>query len=173
MKDSRLVPLYREMAASDQNFHGLTILQHAEQIGKLIKTHKVKTLLDYGCGRADAYRSPFKVWDAWGLKWSNVALYDPAFERYERLPDRRFDMVLCSDVLEHVPEEDVERFIVDLFDHAKVLVWASVCCRPAKKTFPQTGENLHVTVKSFEWWREKLAAAATLIEVGFVLVETP
>jgi len=171
---SNLVPLYREMAEGGEQFHGLSILQHAKSIGRLLKEYDVSTVLDFGCGRGDAYRSPHKLHHEWGLKRIDVALYDPAFSRHDHLPERRFSAVLCSDVLEHIPEENVNDFIGGLFKRAKRLVWASVCCRPAKKTFPQNGENLHVTVQPLEWWQERFKAVSTFFPgITYVLVETP
>lgn len=168
-----LLPLYREMAETGTNFSGLSILQHAKQIGALIKLTKSATLLDFGSGRGDAYRSPHKVSHTWGLKRSAVTLYDPSFKGIDVLPNRKFDMVVCSDVLEHVPEVDVDAFIGTLFNYAKLHVWASVCCRPAKKTFPTTGENLHITIQPLDWWREKFVGASELFGPSFTLVETP
>lgn len=171
-----LIARYRDMAAMGGNFHGLSVLQHVDAIGKLLKSHGCESLIDWGCGRGDAYSSPHKVHHAWGIKRKDVWLYDPAFERHANKPGGRRDAVVCSDVLEHIPEEDVERFIGDLFNHAKKVVWASVCCRPARKCFPDTEINLHVTVKPFEWWEARFKEVAVLFyENGlpFVLVETP
>ena len=167
-----LIPLYREMAETGDNFQGLSILKHSDAIGRLVRAYKARTLLDYGCGRGDAYHSPHKVYRQWGLKRSDVALYDPAFKKHEILPPRRFDAVLCSDVLEHIPEPDLDPFIADLFNHAKKFVWASVCCRPAKKTFPD-GTNLHVTVAPFEWWQDRFKRLGRGGGIDFHLVETP
>ena len=65
---SRLVPLYQELAAKDSaNFAGLSVLQHAEALKKLANKYKPKTLLDYGCGRGDAYRSPHKLHHQLGI----------------------------------------------------------------------------------------------------------
>jgi hypothetical protein len=165
-----LLGRYRDMAAFGGNFHGLSILQHVEQIGKLLRQHQCESVLDWGCGRADAYGSPHKIHGAWGIKRKDVHLYDPAFKSYAEKPTRKADAVICSDVLEHVPEDEVADFILDLFDHAKKVVWASVCCRPARKCFPNTEINLHVTVKPFEWWQDKFENLSST--VPFVLVET-
>lgn len=127
-------------------------------------------MLDFGCGRGDAYRSPHKVYHQWGFMRQNVTLYDPAFNRDNGLPHGQFDLVVCSDVLEHIPEDEVDAFIGRLFGHAKRAVWASVCCRPAKKLFPD-GTNLHVTIQSYEWWKEKFEQHAA--GTRFELVETP
>ena len=75
-----LVPLYKSMSETETgNFLGLSILNHTKEIGHLIKEVDAKTVLDYGCGRGEAYRSPHKVHHKWGLRRSQVTLYDPAF----------------------------------------------------------------------------------------------
>lgn len=173
MSIDTLVPAYKAMAGTD-NFHGLSILQHAPSIGKLVRSVRARTLLDFGCGRGDAYRSPHKVWHHWGLERANVTLYDPAFNRDNVLPaaGRKFDVVVCSDVLEHVPEAEVDEFIDRLAAYTRHALWASVCCRPAKKKF-EDGTNLHVTVQPYSWWLEKVEAAARKHNIGFILLETP
>ncbi len=167
-----LIPLYREMAAGGASFRGLSLLQHSKQIGDLIREHRARSLLDYGCGAGDAYHSPHKVHREWGLRWFDVKLYDPAFPRLDEKPHGKFDGVIASDVLEHVLEAEVEAFIDTLFSHARKFVWASVCCRLAKKSFPGTDMNLHVTVKPITWWRDKFSAHADS-GISFYLVETP
>lgn len=167
---------YREMAEGGKQFRGLSILDNQAQVGKFLRDIGANEVLDYGSGAGDAYRSPHKVHHGWGIKRQNVHLYDPSFPAYDRKPVRRFDAVICSDVLEHIPEEDVQRFIGDLFNHAKFGVWASVCCRPAKKFFPNTGSpgvNLHITVKPYEWWEQQFKDVAVLfVGVEWHLVET-
>lgn len=147
-----LIKQYRKMAAAGGSLRGLAILRYREQIADLVRKHKAATLLDYGCGAGDQWRQPHRLHRDFGLRWFDVELYDPAFPEHQEKPWGKFDGVLCSDVLEHVPEDEVEAFVATLFSHAKRFVWASVCCRPAKKTFDD-GTNLHVTVKPIEWWR--------------------
>lgn len=166
-----LIPAYRAMAGTE-NFHGLSILQHADSIGKMVRVMRAKTLLDFGCGRGDAYRSPHRVWKHWGLPFSGVTMYDPAFNRNNEMPKGKYDVVVCSDVVEHIPETEVDAFIERLFGYARHAVWASVCCRAAKKSFPD-GTNLHVCVKAHSWWFEKFEAASRRHNVAFTLVETP
>jgi hypothetical protein len=109
----------------------------------------------------------------WGLKWWDITLYDPAFERICETPHGKFDGVLCSDVLEHIPELAVDLFIERLFGYATKFVWASVCCRPAKKTFPDGVTNLHVTVHDMAWWTAKFEQAKAKYGIDFYLTETP
>lgn len=171
---SDLIPRYREMAATGEQFFGLSVLQHVASIKKLARSVGAKSMLDYGCGRGDAYRSPHKLHRQIGISRLAVRLYDPAFPQHDRPPQGRWDLVVSSDVLEHVPAGDVEAFLRTVFNHARKAVWISVCCRPAKKTFPGTGINLHVTLQPYLRWHEAVSRAS--VEAGgipFILVETP
>lgn len=171
-----LTPLYRQMADTGENFHGLSIKQHEKTIRKLVRRTDAVTILDYGCGRGDAWGNGTKLHQDLGLKRKDITLYDPAFKAHSRpiREDRKFDGVLCSDVLEHIPEPDVPAFIDRLFGHARKFVWASVCCREAKKCFPD-GTNVHVTLQPYEWWMDQMhiANARLISPVEFCLTETP
>lgn len=169
---SALLKQYREMASSGQQFRGLNVLQYAKHLHKLVKHFDVRTVLDYGCGAGDQWRSPHDLHKLLGVRRADVTLYDPSFRGLDRAPSGRFDLVLCSDVLEHVPEAHVDEFIDALFARARILVWASVCCRPAKKSFPD-GTNLHCTVQPKEWWVGKFVDAGARHGVTFSLEETP
>lgn len=170
---SNLIPQYQAMASTGLHFPGTAILQHVAAIQKMVRKHNAVNLLDYGCGRGDAYRAPHRLHAQLGLKWYDVTLYDPAFPQHARpMPvGKKFDGVLCSDVLEHIPEGDVDAFIAGLFEHARRFVWASVCCRPAKKNFPDSDVNLHVTLQPLGWWYDKFGQHSG--GVDFQLTETP
>jgi hypothetical protein len=140
---------------------------------KLVRSHGAKTLLDYGSGAGDAWKQPHRMHRELSMRWFDITLYDPAFPEHDEKPHGLFDGVLCSDVLEHIPEQDVDAVVAELFAHARMFVWASVCCRPAKKSFPD-GTNLHCTLYPIEWWHalfERLAPRDR--DVRWYLVETP
>lgn len=164
---------YKRLAATGQQFRGLSCLQHAEQIGELIKATGSKTLLDWGCGGGDQYRKPHQLQKRWGV--DRPRLYDPHFPRYSGKPIGRFHGVICTDVLEHLRETAVDAFIAGLFNHAERFVFASVCCRPAKKVF-SNGENMHLTIQPYDWWHAKFEVAeagqAARPIVRWQLVET-
>lgn len=167
---SDLIPLYKQMAAEGGNFHGLSVLKYAASIAKLARSVGAKTMLDFGCGRGDAYSSPHKLHHVLGIRRPNVTLYDPAFPKHDKKPTGTYDLVVCSDVLEHVLEEDVPAFLDGLFARANKAVWLSVCTRAAKKTFPNSDINLHVTIRPYLWWHEQISRAAG--GKAFILVET-
>lgn len=161
---------YRDLAKLGGNFRGLSLLQHAKEIAAVVKRHRVTTLLDYGSGAGDAYRQPYEIHRKWGVDKLRIRCYDPSFPKLDKPVTGRFGGVICSDVLEHVPEDTVDAVIAKLFEHASEFVWASVCCRPAKKLFADGG-NMHVTLHPLDWWRAKFEAACG--ERTFYLVETP
>jgi hypothetical protein len=167
---SDLLKQYRDMAALGGNFRGFSLIQHAKEIRDVIARHRASTILDYGSGAGDAYKQPHELHKLWGLNRTRITLYDPSFKHIDRPVTGKYSGVICSDVLEHVPEPEVDAFIDTLFSHAIDFVWASVCCRPAKKFFAD-GTNMHVTIHPIEWWREKFEALCE--GQTFYLVETP
>lgn len=164
--DPATIDYYREKSATGLQFRGLSILEHAADVGRLIAKTKSRTVLDYGCGRGDQYKVN-RLHQTWSVPMPT--LYDPGNAIRDKKPEGRFDFVICSDVLEHVEEEFVDAVIADLFAYATKFVWLSVCCRPAKKSFPD-GRNLHLTIRPPEWWTEKVKAHAG--ETPFKLVFT-
>lgn len=126
-------------------FPGHSLVAHIPEIKHLISRWGFQDMLDYGCGKALFHPD-------WGIP---CALYDPAHEPYSRKPDGRFDLVICTDVAEHIEEAKVDEFLEDLFSYAEKLLFISVCTRLASKVMPD-GRNAHLTVKPKSWWLEKL-----------------
>ena len=91
--------------------------------------------------------------DYWGIDY--VHCYDPSYAKYSTLPLGPFDGVICTDVLEHCPEDDLPWIVTEIFAYAENFVYANVACYPAMKRFP-TGENAHCTVRAPEWWARPL-----------------
>ena len=127
-------------------WNGRVALLYLEEIKSLCKKHAAKTVLNFGCGERLPKGEGLGV--ALNLP---VTPYDPAFEEYDRLPCSRYDCVICTDVLEHVPEEHLNRVLTDIFVRANKFVFISVCCRKAKFNLTRT-RNAHATVKPESWW---------------------
>ena len=50
-------------------------------------------------------------------------MYDPAYYKYEQYPDRKKDCVICTDVIEHIPPQDVVQLIKEIFSLANKTVF--------------------------------------------------
>jgi hypothetical protein len=152
--------------APDKTFDGRSLPPHVNAIKMMIDRHRVTSLLDYGCGKAEAYnriigrmedgREVKGLKAIWGLK--EVALYDPGYEPYSKLPEGSFDAVISTDVLEHCPEEDIEWIVGEIFAYSRKTVFCTVATYPAVKKLP-TGENAHITIKSAGWWLDHFERA--------------
>lgn len=149
----------------DQTFSGISLQPHVPLIDGLIKRFRAATLLDYGCGKAEGYRTVFQLPDGrrvqglqqlWNLR--QVTLYDPGFAPYSAYPQGRFDAVVNTDVLEHIPEEDIDWILAEMFGFARSFLFTAIACYPANKILPN-GWNAHVTLKSPGWWLDKLEQA--------------
>ena len=152
--------------SAGQTFPGQVLPRHVGSVARLVDAAGARTVLDYGAGKAGAYQSlpdqapesPVKAMPAWGEDM-RVTVYDPAYPPYSEMPEGRFDGVICTDVLEHIAEEDIPWILQELFSHAAAFVYASVACYPAKKVLPN-GENAHVCQKPPAWWDAQFRAAA-------------
>jgi hypothetical protein len=170
----KLVEMYKTMheqgspevgRPATKTFSGKSLIEHVGRIGGLIEETGAKTLLDYGAGKGLFYEpypgapadSRFKSMKQWGD--TKVTCYDPGYEPFSGAIEPKYDGVICTDVLEHITEEDIPWVLDKLFRHAQHFVYAVAACYPAKKFLPD-GQNAHCTVQPPEWWREQLEAAA-------------
>lgn len=149
----------------DQTFSGISLQPHLQSIDGLIRRFRAATLLDYGCGKAEGYRATFQrpdgrkvqgLQELWNLR--QVTLYDPGYAPYSAYPQGRFDAVVNTDVLEHIPEEDIDWILAEMFGFASSFLFTAIACYPAKKILPN-GMNAHITLKSPGWWLDKLERA--------------
>lgn len=148
---SDLVSLYQQMHSKDDRvFMGTSTIKHAARIGSLIEELKLKSLLDYGCGKGFQYLY-YQVHRMWHGVFP--VLYDPGVYGLDELSTETFDGIICIDVLEHVEESSLPGILSYMSTHSKILVYLSISTRLAKKQLPN-GQNAHVTVKSPEWWTE-------------------
>lgn len=122
-------------------------------IKDLIEKYNAQSLLDYGCGKA-MHHVEKKIYDSIGMR--DVELYDPAIEKYSILTDRILDCVVCVDVLEHVPEINLEHTLDKIVSKARLFVFFAISCNPARDIL-EDGSNAHITLYEPKWWIEKLS----------------
>ena len=135
-------------AEKDTNYPGNNLKPQLHHIIDLVKDTKATTLLDYGCGKGLQY-SKWKHHEELGVM---PELYDPAVPEYEELPDGPFDGVYSTDVMEHIPKEQLPETFNSIFSRAEKFVFLAICTKPAIAILP-SGENAHCTVEPIGFWK--------------------
>lgn len=149
--------------APTETFDGRSLAPHTLTIRDLIGLTGAKTLLDYGAGKGTLYNmrdlkgpdgeTHSDLRSYWGV--DSIALYDPGYAPYSAYPTGRFDAVISTDVLEHIPEDDIPWVLDEIFGFAEKFVFVTIAAFPARKLMPD-GTNAHCTIQSLEWWQERL-----------------
>ncbi len=171
---SELLVLNREMhdhgagrggKSPAETFAGQSLGDHVARISTLVRKHRARTILDYGSGKGNLYEplpgeaagSRFKTMRAWD--GARVTCYDPGYAPFSGPIEQHYDGVICTDVLEHIADDDIPWVFDELFRHARSFVFAVAASFLACKTLPN-GENAHVTLQPASWWLEHIKAAS-------------
>src|SRR6187402_3606554 len=117
---------------ADRADYGASGQKWANTVRELAKSLPATTILDYGAGKRTLER-------ALGFGISN---YDPAVAEISAPPEPA-DLVVCTDVLEHIEPERIDALLDDLRRLTIRAVFLSVATRPAKKTLAD-GRNAHL-----------------------------
>jgi len=121
----------------------------------VVMEYKPKRVLDVGCGHGFVVKKLLDCGvDVIGLDFSEYAgelIPDDRFIVAEAkelpFPDNSFDVVCSKGVLEHIPENELDQVISEMFRVGRNVV-AEVC----HKTKYEDG---HITIHPKEWWRTK------------------
>ena len=129
--------------------YGASAGQFATEVRLVIDYLKPKTVLDFGCGKASLIKQI-------ACNYPDVELYgyDPAIEGRDALPVEKADLVICIDVLEHIPE-DVLPGVIEKIAAISDNVFFVLHHTLAYNVLPN-GKNAHCTVKPPYWYYELL-----------------
>lgn len=162
---------YKKAHIDPEAFPGISIRYYVKDINTLIQTTNSKTLLDFGCGKGEQYYSK-ELKEKWGKlpneKWGIMpTLYDPAVEKYNKLPTDLFDGVISTDVMEHVPEDSTDFVLEQIFSKAKKFVFLAIATyvgKPTSRKLPN-GEQPHITVHENKWWIKQIVKHTPNVKV--------
>lgn len=119
--------------------YGTSSSKWVEHVRMLAQAFGCRSILDYGAGK--------------GLLSREIPLvknYDPAIDEWAGEPEPA-DMVVCTDVLEHVEPEYLHEVLDHLSELTNKVAFLTVATRPAQKTLAD-GRNAHLIVEGAEWW---------------------
>lgn len=131
----------------------------AGEVAKLVEEFGCKSILDYGCGKgslaAELRRS-----------FPDVREYDPAIAGKDTAPSPA-DLVVCTDVLEHIEPGMVDSVLDHLQKATKKVLLFSIATTPAKK-FLADGRNAHLSLHGLAFWEAALCAKFEGVTVGMM-----
>ena len=161
------IQMYQTMHATKNKFPGHSVEPHATDIKILVERTKATSLLDYGCGSGLQY-SQTKIHEHWGIL---PTLYDPGVPKFTNKPNRMWDGVICTDVMEHIPESAVYEILYDIISSASKFVFFNISTRLATAILPN-GENAHCTVHEHVWWEEQITKMKNDIGTNIIILLT-
>lgn len=137
--------------------------RHAGDVYALIsRVHEMKgtdvelakvTVLDYGCGQGALKKA---------LHPHRVQEYDPGIRGKDILP-KPCDLVVSTDVMEHVEPKALMRVIDHIFKLTGYMSYIVIATRPANAVLPG-GRNAHLIVQDAEWWTSAFTRPGWTIE---------
>lgn len=117
----------------------------AGYVRQLAEKSGSRSILDYGCGKGSL---------AAALDDFDILEYDPAIPGKDSEPEPA-DIVVCTDVMEHVEAQCVDAVLSHAVGMAKHVALFSISCVQGDRMLPD-GRYAHITVHSPEWWASKL-----------------
>lgn len=124
--------------------YGMGGSKYRDTVLRLMKETKTTSVLDYGCGKGMLAKSlDVPIWE-----------YDPAIPEKSGIP-KPADIVICTDVLEHIEHDKLNFVLDDLKRCVKQIGYFVISTRKAVKTY-ENGKNAHSIVQGEEWWKKKL-----------------
>lgn len=148
-------------------------LDHVDHFMRIIQPPSLSTLIDLGCGSGAAglefkRRGLVVHW----LDLTDAALADevprdrfieqPLWSNWPNGKKVGWDYAFCIDVLEHLPTEYV-MLVLDKIINSCRTSYLLISCMP--DNFGQLiGKPLHLTVRPFEWWLERIASLGEVVD---------
>lgn len=160
-KPKIITPEYAELNKQlhkDNAVYGIGGGKYADLVIKLTDAVNSKIVLDYGCGKGYLGKAlPFPIWE-----------YDPGVPGKEDSA-RPADIVICTDVLEHIEPELLLDVLGDLRRCVKQVGYFVIHTGPASKTYAD-GRNTHLIQQGMDWWNIALQQYFT---VGKIYMKGP
>ena len=160
----QLSTLHEMRKAKDRQWGSTSARNFGDEILKFVTAKKrIKSILDFGCGRSSMKGFLEENLPKTVLRDLEIIEYDPGLpserlrpdgSQINVLPQRQYDLIISSDVLEHVEPEMIEETIAWMQDHCDKFLYHHIACDPAGITLPD-GRNVHLITEDLAWWMEK------------------
>lgn len=140
-----------EQLHQDRKDYGSYGMKWANHIATLAEGMKTEDILDYGCGKGTLGANlPF-----------DIQQYDPAIPKHSHRP-KPADIVVCTDVLEHIEPSCLDDVLNDIYGLCKKGVFLVIHNGPAAKKLAD-GRNAHLIQENEIFWLGALLPRFQLI----------
>ena len=109
-----------------------------------------QSLTDYGCGKGNVMNEIGKRYPTCHLQG-----YDPGVVEYNQIPKFATDLLMCTDVLEHIEPKMIDNVLQHIDTLFKKSAFLLIDTREAIKKLPD-GRNAHLIIEGKDWWTEKV-----------------
>ena len=114
----------------------------------------ISNFLDYGCGKNGLINllernQHFQSVDFVG--------YDPAVEKFASRPNKKFDIVTCIDVLEHISRAEIAQTLIEIDELTHGFFFFAIDLIPAQKTLADS-RNAHIMLAPPDWWCQQISS---------------
>ncbi len=122
-------------------------------LGVLRDRPYITTILDFGAGKGSLGMYIRERLDR-EIEWTD---YDPGIPSIDSLPNRQFDCVVSTDMLEHVEPDRLLTTLKTMESLTKKVLISDIACYPTGKLFgegPYKGQDMHLIVEEPVWWKK-------------------
>lgn len=137
-----------EQLHNDRPDFGANSARWADKMARLASDWQCKTAVDLGCGKGNLKQALRRISPL------QIENYDPAVPEFST-PPAPADLVICTDVMEHVEPTYLIAFLENARELANVGAFFNIATRPAKKILAD-GRNAHLIVRDAYFWLDTL-----------------
>jgi hypothetical protein len=146
---SDLIAQYQQLHKQKPKYGG-SGSKHIPAIVELADKTDSRTILDYGCGKGNLVRKLRE-------QGYTVEGYDPGVAEWATKPAVPYDLVISTDVLEHIPPQDVKQTVTEIIRYANQALYLAIALRYDSTNILPDGTNPHKTVWDVGVWHSLIS----------------
>lgn len=128
---------------------GVSGRRYVDEVVKFAAETMCESILDYGCGSGTMKEGLKKILPI------KVDEYDPAIPGKNIVHGDAYDMVVCTDVMEHVEPNKIDNVLQHISSLARKAVYLVIACNETQHFLPD-GRSSHLTIKPPRWWVDRV-----------------